>query len=212
MPLVGLTWFIGNVSISDVPVLHELGTLFSGIAAAAVVALILAYPGGRLETRLDRATVTLLAFGFLATNALLLLPVSDEIDMTVGLLVVNLALAAFAGLVVIRRWVVAPRRSRPELLPVLIAGSIQMAVLVTFVAVQIVAVPESLEAFLIAAKTLAPAAIPLALLVGFYRQSELRQRALLDAMPDAMIRLTTDGQYLDIRANEFELLRGLSIR
>ena len=208
MTLVGLTWFIGNVSISDVPVLHELGTLFSGIAAAAVVALILAYPGGRLETRLDRATVTLLAFGFLATNALLLLPVSDEIDMTVGLLVVNLALAAFAGLVVIRRWVVAPRRSRPELLPVLIAGSIQMAVLVTFVAVQIVAVPESLEAFLIAAKTLAPAAIPLALLVGFYRQSELRQRALLDAMPDAMIRLTTDGQYLDIRANEFELLRG----
>jgi signal transduction histidine kinase len=115
---------------------------------------------------------------------------------------VNVALATFAGIVVIRRWVVAPPRRRPELLPVLIAGSIQMAVLVTHVAGQIVAVPDGLGEFLLAAKTLAPAAIPMALLVGFYRQSELRQRALLDAIPDMMIRLTHDGHVLDIRAEE----------
>jgi len=206
MTLVGLTWFIGNLAISDVLGLHELGTLFSGVAAAALIALILAYPTGRLETRLDQATVAILAIGFLASNAVLLLAVSSDADVGLGLLVVNGALAAFAGVVVIRRWVVAPRRRRPELLPVLIAGSIQMAVLVIFVAVQVVAVPEGVDALFLASKTLAPAAIPLALLVGFYRQSELRQRALLDAMPDLMIRLTTDGHLLDIRADDFELL------
>src|SRR3954451_9245588 len=37
MTLVGLTWFIGNVALSDIPRLSQLGTLFGGIAAAALV-------------------------------------------------------------------------------------------------------------------------------------------------------------------------------
>ena len=208
MTLVGMTWFIGNLAVSDVRGLHELGLLFSGVAAAALIALILAYPSGRLETRLDQATVAILAAGFLATNAVQLLPASQSADLGVRLLAVNGALATFAGVVVIRRWVVAPPRRRPELLPVLIAGSIQMAVLAIFVAVQIVTVPEHLEALLLAAKNLAPAAIPLALLVGSYGQSELRQRALLEAMPDMMIRLSRDGRYLDIRAKDSSLFNG----
>jgi signal transduction histidine kinase len=208
MTLVGLTWFIGNLAISDAPGLRELGILFSGVAAAALVALILAYPSGRLETRLDRATVAILAIGFLATNAVQLLPVTREADLGQVLLIVNVGLAAFAGGVVIRRWVVAPRRRRRELLPVLIAGAIQMAVLVVFVSVQIVAVPEDLAALLLAAKNLAPAAIPLALLVGVYRESELRQRALLGAMPDRMVRLAGDGRYVDIRSGGSGFLGG----
>ena len=108
----------------------------------------------------------------------------------------------FAGLVVIRRWFVAPRRRRPELLPVLVAGSILLAVLVTALVGQAVAVPEELAAFLEAARILAPAAIPLALLVGFYRQSERRQRALVDAMPDLMVRLTPGGLCLESGAEQ----------
>lgn len=208
MTLVGLTWFIGNLAISDAPGLRELGILFSGVAAAALVALILAYPSGRLETRLDRATVAILAIGFLGTNAVQLLPVAQEADLGQALLIVNVGLAAFAGGVVIRRWVVAPRRRRRELLPVLIAGAIQMAVLVVFVSVQIVAVPEDLAGLLLAAKNLAPAAIPLALLVGVYRESELRQRALLGAMPDRMVRLAGDGRYVDIRSEGSGFLGG----
>jgi signal transduction histidine kinase len=208
MTVVGMTWFIGNLAISDIAGLHELATLFSGVAAAALIALILAYPSGWLETRLDRATVAILGIGFTTNNAVLLLPVAREPNLELVQVFVNVALATFAGIVVIRRWVVAPPRRRPELLPVLIAGSIQMAVLVTHVAGQIVAVPDGLGEFLLAAKTLAPAAIPMALLVGFYRQSELRQRALLDAMPDMMIRLTHDGHVLDIRAEESVLRIG----
>ena len=83
-----------------------------------------------------------------------------------------------------------------------------MAVLATNLALQILAMPPEFQALLLAARGLAPAAIPLALLVGFYRQSELRQRALLDAMPDLMIRFTTDGHYLDIRTGDSALIRG----
>jgi signal transduction histidine kinase len=200
MTFVGLAWFIGNLAISDLIGLHELATLLSGVAAAAIVGLVLAYPTGWLETRLDRMTVAVLGIGFTANNAVLLLPVARDPDLESGQLVVNVALAGFAGIVVIRRWIVAPPRRRPELLPVLAAGAIQMAVLATHVAVQFVVVPNGVGEFLLAGKTLASAAIPLALLVGFYRQSEQRQSALLDAMPDLMIRLTNDGHVLDIRS------------
>ena len=206
MTLVGLIWFIGNLAISDIGWLHEVGTVFTGVAGAALVALILAYPSGRLETRIDRATVAIITIGVVASNVVQLLAAASETNVTLPGLYVNVALASIGGIVVIRRWVVAPPRRRPELLPVLIAGSILMGVIITSIIIQIVAVPESLEAFLLAAYVLAPAAIPLALLVGFYRQSELRQRALLDAMPDVMIRLTQDGHILDIGAEDSEFI------
>jgi signal transduction histidine kinase len=150
--------------------------------------------------------VAIITIGVVASNVVQLLAAASETNVTLPGLYVNVALASIGGIVVIRRWVVAPPRRRPELLPVLIAGSILMGVIITSIIIQIVAVPESLEAFLLAAYVLAPAAIPLALLVGFYRQSELRQRALLDAMPDVMIRLTQDGHILDIGAEDSEFI------
>jgi signal transduction histidine kinase len=201
MTLVGLTWFIGNVGVSDIGGLKEIAAAFADTVAVALIALILVYPSGRLETRVDRAAVVILAVGTLLNNAAQFLPVPASIDIALGRLFGGVALTTFAGVVVIRRWVVAPRRRRPELRPVLIAGAILMGVLATNLVIQIVTVPEDLRAVLVAAKSLAPAAIPLALLVGFYRQSELRQRALLDAMPDLMIRLTRDGHWLDVRAD-----------
>ena len=199
MTLVGLTWFIGNVQTSDVALLHVVGTAFADVVAVLLIALILAYPSGRLETRLDRVTVAILAVGTTLNNAVRLVPLPPDVDLELVRQYVGVALASFAGLVVIRRWVVAPRGRRAELLPVLIAGSVLMGVLVTSLAIQSFVVPPDLEAFLLAARGLAPAAIPLALLVGFYRQSELRQRALLDALPDFMIRITRDGHCLDVR-------------
>ncbi len=213
MTIVGLTWFIGNVQTSDVVLLHVIGTAFADVVAVVLIALILAYPSGRLETRLDRATIAILAVGTTLNNAVRLLPVPPDVDLEPGRLYIGVALASFAGLVVIRRWVVAPRGRRTELLPVLIAGSVLMGVLVTSLAIEFVVVPPDLEAFLLAARGLAPAAIPLALLVGFYRQSELRQRALLDALPDFMIRITRDGHCLDVRNEDsIELERSGSIR
>ncbi len=208
MTLVGFTWFIGNLQLSDVPVVHDLGVAFADVIFVCLIALILAYPSGRLETRLDRYTVVILAIGTTLNNAVRLLPISPAIDLEQARLYVGLSLAIFAYVVVLRRWFVAPARRRSELLPVLVAGSVLMAVLATNLALQILSMPTEFQALLLAARGLAPAAVPLALLVGFYRQSEMRQRALLDAMPDLMIRFTRDGHCLDIRTDDGNILQG----
>jgi signal transduction histidine kinase len=208
MTLVGLTWFIGNLQLSDVPVVHDIGVAFADVVSVCLIALILVYPTGRLETRLDRITVVILAIGTTLNNAVRLLPLASEVDLEPARLYVGLSMAVLAYGVVLRRWFIAPARRRQELLPVLIAGLVLMTVLGTNLALQLLEIPAELQAFILAARGLAPAAIPLALLVGFYRQSELRQRALLDAIPDVMIRFTPDGHYLDIRDRDSALIRG----
>ena len=121
--------------------LHAVGTAFADVVAVVLIALILAYPSGRLETRLDRVTVAILAIGTTANNAIRLVPMPPDVDLELGRLYVGVALASFGGLVVIRRWVVAPRGRRAELLPVLIAGSVLMGVLVTSLVIQFFDVP-----------------------------------------------------------------------
>jgi signal transduction histidine kinase len=207
MTLVGFTWFIGNLQLADLTGLHAIGTAFADVVFVCLIALILAYPTGHLETRLDRATVAVLAVGTTINNAIRLLPWPPGTDIEPIRLYVGVALACFAGVVVIRRWVAAPARRRGELLPVLIAGTVLLGVLIVSLVITSVDVPEDIEAFLLAARGLAPAAIPLALLVGFYRQSEQRQRALLDAIPDLMIRFTRDGHVIDIRDEGSGLVR-----
>ena len=98
--------------------------------------------------------------------------------------------------VIVRRWLIAPARSRRELLPVLVAGLVFLAILIINLVRRIADVPEDVSAVLIAARDLAPAAIPVALLIGFYRQSERRLRAVVDAIPDRMVRFDRDGDYL----------------
>jgi signal transduction histidine kinase len=206
MTLVGFSWFIGNLQFSQLTLVHTIGTVFADVVFVCLIALILAYPSGWLETRLDRVTVAILAIGTTVNNAVRLLPIADEIDLEPGRLYVGLALATFANAVVIRRWVVSPPRRRSELVPVLFAGCVLMAILATSLLVQAVELPPDLEALILAARGLAPAAIPLALLVSFYRQSELRQRSLVDAMPDEMVRFSRDGHLLDVRADASALV------
>jgi hypothetical protein len=69
MTLVGLTWFIGNLQLSDQPIVHDIGVAFADAVSVCLIALILVYPTGRLETRLDRITVVILAIGTTLNNA-----------------------------------------------------------------------------------------------------------------------------------------------
>ena len=108
----------------------------------------------------------------------------------------GIALATMATVVIVRRWLIAPARERRELLPVLVAGLVFLAVLIINLARRITDVPEDVGVVLIAARDLAPAAIPVALLIGFYRQSERRLRAIVDAIPDRMVRFDRDGEYV----------------
>jgi signal transduction histidine kinase len=201
MTLVGLTWFIGTLDDSGIPLLNEVALGLEDTSLVILLALVLAYPGGRFETRVDRAAIAILAVGVTALNVLYSTSLTVIADKSSGLYG-GLALATMTTVVVVRRWIIAPRRLRQGLLPVLVAGIVFLGTLIINIVRRIVDVPDDLGAILIGVKDLGPAAIPLALLIGFYRQSEHRLQALVDAIPDRMFRFTRDGRYVDARADD----------
>ncbi len=196
MTLVGLTWFIGTLDDSGIPIVNEIALALEDTTTVLLLALILAYPSGRLETRVDRVAVAILAVGATTLNILYSTSLPLITDKSSGLYG-GLALATLSTLVVLRRWLIAPPRTRPELGPVLVAGMVFVAGLMINLIRRIFELPEGVEAILLAIRDLAPAAIPIALLVGFYRQSERRLQALVDAIPDRMFRFTRDGRFVD---------------
>ena len=196
MTSVGLTWFIPNLVGSGLPILNELALALQDTWSVVLVALVLAYPGGRLETRVDRVAVAVLAIGATALTILYAVPVPLVINEGNNGLYGALSLAIIIAAVVVRRWLIAPATSRRELLPVLVAGAVYVTSITINILRRLIGVPDDVGAILVAVFDLAPAAIPVALLVGFYRQSEHRLAALLDAIPDQMIRFTRDGMFM----------------
>jgi hypothetical protein len=201
MTLVGLTWFIGTLDFAPMPLVSEIALALEDTPTVILLALVLAYPSGKLETRVDRAAVVILAIGATTLNILYSTSLPLIEDKSNGLYG-GLALASFATAVIVRRWLIAPRRTRRELAPVLVAGVVFLASVAINLVRRIAELPEGVEAILLAIRDLAPAAIPVALLIGFYRQSERRLQALVDAIPDRMFRFTRDGRYIDSTADD----------
>jgi hypothetical protein len=129
MTFVGLTWFIGTLNQVDVPIIREAALAFEDTPTIILLALILAYPSGRLETSVDRIAVAVLAIGATALNVLFSTSLPLVVDKTNGLYG-GLALATLTAVVVVRRWLIAPRRSRRELAPVLVAGIVLLGGLI----------------------------------------------------------------------------------
>ena len=207
MTAVGLTWFISGFAHSGIPVVSEVGLALEDTSTVILLALVLTYPSGRFTSAVDRAAVVILAIGATGLN-LLFSTNLVQIDPGPTGLYGGLALATMATVVIVRRWLIAPARARRELLPVLVAGLVFLAILMINIARRIADVPEDAAAVLIAVGQLAPAAIPVALLIGFYRQSERRLRAVVDAIPDRIVRFDRDGSYLagaiEPREQDFE--------
>ena len=70
MTLVGLTWFIGTLDESGIPIVNEIALALEDTTTVLLLALVLAYPSGRLETRVDRVAVAILAVGATTLNIL----------------------------------------------------------------------------------------------------------------------------------------------
>jgi signal transduction histidine kinase len=197
MAAVGVTWFIGTYDGIPVPFLSDLAFALEDTPTVLLLALILMYPTGRLADRWDRLAVAILAVGATALNvafstSLQLVPI-PSLGLYGGLF-----LATMTTAMIIRRWVIAPARERRDLVPVLVAGLVFLLTLSINLIGRIANVPDDVRAVLVAARDLAPAAIPIALLVGFYRQSERRMKALVEALPDRMLRYSRDGEYVAI--------------
>ena len=195
MTSVGLTWFISTVAHSSIPVLNEAGLALEDTPTVLLLALVLSYPGGRLASTVDRVAVVILAIGATGLNVLYSTTWFNLDPGPTGLYG-GLALATMATVVMVWRWITASERARSELLPVLVSGLVFLAILAINLIRRIAVLPDDVGAVLTAARDLAPAAIPVALLIGFYRQSERRLRAVVDAIPDRMVRFDRDGTYL----------------
>src|SRR3954463_5656172 len=167
MTAVGLTWFIGPFAHSEIPVVNEIGLALEDTTTVLLLALVLAYPSGRLTSVVDRAAVAILAVGATGLNTLFSTSLF-KVDPGPTGLYGGLALATMATVVVVRRWLIAPARARRELLPVLVAGLVFLGTLGINLVRRIADVPEDLGPVLIAVRDLVPAAIPIALLIGFY--------------------------------------------
>ena len=202
MTATGLTWFIGSFGASGIPVIGDLGVAFNDLYSAFLLALVLSYPGGVLETRVDRIGIAIMVFGTTALQVgAYLVDTPLLINEGSNGLYGGLALAVMASVLILRRWWLAPARARSDLLPVLFAGVVFIAIIAVNIVRRIALVPDSTAQLLIALTGLAPAAIPVALLIGFYRQSERRLQALVDAIPDPLFRIGRNGDVLDARTS-----------
>jgi signal transduction histidine kinase len=199
MTAVGLTWPIQAIAMGELGVLTTIATMLYDIPTVLIVALVLGYPSGRLETRVDRATVAVLIVGTTALSIVQFVPAPLVVNEGNQGLFAGVAFAVMAIVVILRRWILASGRSRRELTPVLVAGVVLILGLLINLGRRLLDVSDTLGDALIAVNELAPAAIPVALLIGFFRQSESRLQALVDAIPDRIIRISRDGQASNVR-------------
>ncbi|WP_257155545.1 ATP-binding protein [Streptomyces sp. Ru87] len=201
----GLTWFLGNFQGSGVPLLFALGAWGEALNLAVLAHLLLAFPEGRLGTRLERRVVAcgygLVAVGGLlrtllydpsagvdasylacrdcGPNALLLHSdprLFEAVDLAYRWLGALITLVVLAALV--RRWRVSSPARRRILLP----AGVAVAIAVAFVGWEVLYVlaPGSLataDALLTLPSDLSQVAVPVAFLAGLLR-TRLHRAAL----------------------------------
>jgi signal transduction histidine kinase len=201
----GLTWFIGNLQGTSVPLLFAVGAWWEALNLAVLAHLLLSLPDGRLITRLERGVVRC-AYGLVAVgglirastydpavsaessylacqrcgpNALLVHSdpaVFDAIDLGYRGLGALLTLAC--GAAMLRRWRASSQARRRVLLPAWISVIVSTA----FVAWEVVyaTAPGLLgagESVVVLMSDLIQVAVPIAFLIGLLRM-RLRRAAV----------------------------------
>ncbi len=203
MYATGLAFFIGNLSASAVPLLHHLGMALPGLWLVGLGVLVLAYPGDRLEHRVDRvlavvalAWVVLTGVGLVTqldpTRCVPAVCPANPFRIDVG---VNLAPAfataaslggilwALVGVRLVQRWWNASPSTRRALTPLWAAAGV-MAIATVGKAVLDVAVGDHPAALLF---DVLPMLVPIALGAGV-----LRARIDQASVGDLVVRLGTD--------------------
>src|SRR2546430_3872206 len=133
MVLVGIGWFAEDVQISINPAVHTAGLFLRSVASGFLVHLVLAFPGGRLRSTVDRVIVaasyltvlviTPLTAPLLKSETPNLALVTDATPrLRLGFGIGQVAIAVAVLLVLAHRWAVASRPARRVLLPVYATG------------------------------------------------------------------------------------------
>jgi hypothetical protein len=143
MVAVGFTWFLGQMGISNVPLLFTVGNYFSSLFIVVGIHLLFAFPSGQIQSRWDRIVLTVayamviigplplyvfagrdeLDCGRCPDNLILIEPSQTAVTI-IGLTINVIALALMGAVLVslIRRWRGATTPQRRLLVPVYAAG------------------------------------------------------------------------------------------
>ncbi len=208
MAAVGLTWFIPSLADASIPFVRDLGLAFSDLYTVFLLTVVLAYPGGKLETTVDRIGIGIMLVGTTFLTVVRVLDTPLIFNEGSNGLYGALTLGILASTLVIRRWVISPSARRRDLAPVLVAGGVFIATVMINIVRRIADVPATTAELMVAVLGLAPAAIPVALMIGFYGQSERRLKAVVDAIPDPLFRIGRDGRLVDGGSTAAADLRG----
>jgi signal transduction histidine kinase len=206
MTAVGFVAFLGALQSSNVPALFDIGVFLGGAYLAVSAHMLLAFPTGRLETRVQRWLVGA-TYGLIAAVALayaLFSPdcgcedvgaggeasrhppnvfnvadaawVAETVDLVGSLAGVGITLAI--GVILLRRWRAASRHGRRALAPVLWTGAIMIGLLMVALALDATAWNDEPQDVLELLHLIAFAALPWAFLIGLLRSRYWRAGAV----------------------------------
>ena len=167
----GVGWFLGDFAASPVPVVRALGVTLADTDAILLIALVLAYPTGRLLSVAHRMTVGLAAVGLTAANVCALVTGDASVSLVLGL-----ALTALMGMLVPRRWLRARPDDRRVLAPAVLAASITLLVIGIAIGIRLLEVPETVREVLLAIRDVAVLVIPIGFVVGSFELTQLELR------------------------------------
>ncbi|GIJ63367.1 sensor histidine kinase [Virgisporangium aurantiacum] len=132
MVLTGFGWFAEDLQVSNDPMVHTIGLFTRSASGGFLVHLVLAFPDGRLRSRLSRAIVVagyVAVFVFVPANVPFhrsvvenRLLVHTVLGFDTALDVVQMVMAAAVIVILVVRWIAASRPARRVIAPVVVAG------------------------------------------------------------------------------------------
>jgi signal transduction histidine kinase len=202
MTAIGFAWFFVAMTFSDNEVVFSIGIVGNTLAYAILIHLLLCFPGGRLEGRLNKWVVGLTYFVTTALQALrfvFTVPTDDGCDgcpenpvliagheglsNAINLIQVAMAivLIAITVVVVFRRWRRSDANRRRALTPVVFTGGLAFLILLVQLAIQ-PGVSQAVERVTYIAAVVVFACLPFAFLLGLLRSRIGRAEEITTAL------------------------------
>jgi signal transduction histidine kinase len=221
MTTVGFAWFLEALSSSNNEVVFAIGALSSALPFAFLIHLLVTFPSGRLETRLQKVlvgttyfitTVVQLAWGFFVDprregcdgcpdNPLLIEGRQSIGDLINGVqALVSVAVIVAVVWLLYRRWRESSAEQRRALTPVLATGGLAFSLLIVMLLASAAGASTAVESSAFIATVAVFACLPFAFLLGLLRSRIGRDEEL-------RTQLTAENQQLnaELRAKVEEL-------
>jgi signal transduction histidine kinase len=218
MTAIGFSACLAGLRVSTEPWVFIFGLLFITSQWALLYHMLLAFPGGALQSRLERVLVAATYFSawvvhpvqvlFQDTTALglpenpLLVEGNRDLSVTLSRSRFWLALVLLGALAVIlaRRWATASSSQRQALGPVLVSGGLVMALLAIWYAAMLAYVDEDVVRAIEDARYVVMCTVPFAFLAGLLRSRVAGASAVSEVVArlgDPSVRRSGIGHALD---------------